>query len=96
MRGAGAGVLGTQGSLGRGRTISKPSPTLWNLYLLIRVLAQLDLRCYCPWCPELVCPSWHDAEKTGTCVSLVKQVPGLPGVTREGTTLTQAQASRNP
>lgn len=29
------------GSLGRGGTISKPSPTIWSLYLLIRVLAQL-------------------------------------------------------
>lgn len=60
---------------------------LGSLYLLIRVLAQLDLPCHCPWCPGLFCPSWQDAERTGTCAPLVKQVLRPSGVTREVTTL---------
>lgn len=75
-----------QGSLGRGGTVFQAflgQATLGSFYLLIRVLAQLDLPCHCTRCPGLFCPSWQDAERIRTCASLVKQVSRPPGVTRE-------------
>lgn len=42
------------------------SGTRGTLCLLIRVLAQLDLPRHCPRAPGLLCPSWQDAERTGT------------------------------